>query len=173
MIEVVSWVQESESLNKRRPTPKRGPCDFINPSLLVRSAPFVGPGSFFVISWRWPVTFIGVCNDDHLLFRRPLIPVFFLRECTGRNNAEHRYHQKFSHQLNHFQPFLLMPICAWEGERVAPTGRLQERCHVVLCEESINTPINSHGFELSRTVWYSSKAHKSAQITKKFTAFGL
>ena len=60
---------------------------------LLRSAPFVRLGSLVIVArGRWPVTFVGVGNDNHLLFRRPLI-VSFLRECANRDNAQHRYHQ--------------------------------------------------------------------------------
>lgn len=52
-----------------------------------------------------------------------------------------------------------------EGERVAPTMRLQDKCHVHLREESINTYGNSHGFEVNRTVWYGGKLRRGDGAT--------
>jgi len=42
--------------------------------------------------------------------------------------------------------------------------RQQDKCHEDLREESISRSGNSHGFELTRTVWYSKKARKEGEM---------
>jgi len=61
-----------------------------------RPATVVGLGFLIIVLPWWPVIFSVVRNDLDGLFRRTLIPVPSLRECSGRDHAQHRYHQQFS-----------------------------------------------------------------------------
>lgn len=49
--------------------------------------------------------------------------------------------------------------------------RQQERCHVVYAKSLHLGYVNSHGFELSRTVWYSQKRLKRPQIIEEIGPF--
>jgi hypothetical protein len=53
---------------------------------------------------------------------------------------------------------------AWEGERVAPTTRQQERCQMLFSEESNNRRPNSHGFALIRTLSYNHNLVQNAPL---------
>src|ERR1700741_2077299 len=66
-----------------------------------------------------------------------------------------------------FSLILLMPSSAQEGERDALPWRQQDRCHVILAQESNKMGANSHGFEFSRTLSCvratKRNSHKEAQ----------
>jgi hypothetical protein len=57
-----------------------------------------------------------------------------------------------------------------EKELRRPGGSKKDATSI-LCEESTSGSVNSHGFELSRTVWYSHKKTQNAQIIGQLRAF--
>lgn len=124
------------------------------------------PGFVVGVPRWWPVLLTVVGDDLHRLLHWPLVLTFPLRKSSGRDNAQHCYHQQLSHQLNHLQPFLLCQyLLRMEGERVALSWRQQERCHVLLGEECSSYRAFSHRFEFCRTVSYSGDEFLSTDYT--------
>jgi len=65
-----------------------------------------------------------------------------------------------------------MPSCAHGREKeLRRPGGSKKDATSILCEESTPGYVNSHGFELNRTVWYSRKKAQKAQNIEETGAF--